>query len=81
MWGKSKNIKDLEERIIKLELKITNLIIHLDGISQSVASMRGLMNRKLYAGKLDQNEPEWLTSNLSLIGGVQKDKKSDAQPM
>lgn len=69
MWGKSKEIKDLQEKLATLELRVEQL-------AQSVASMRGMLNRKLYSGKLDPEEPDWLQSNLGMLGAREKNKSS-----
>lgn len=81
MWGQSKKIKELQEKLTELENLFELLRARTEAVVQSTASMRGMINRKLYSGKLEKEEPSWLESNLEFVGIKQKDKKSDVVGM
>lgn len=67
-------------KIKKLEAEIQILTTKIDSLATSVASIRGIINRKLFSGKFKEEEPAWLKSNLELIG-IERDKNTDGQIM
>ncbi len=77
MFGTSRKIKELEDEIAHLQTKYSFISVNIEALRQHIASMRGMLNRKLYSGKLEAEEPDWLTGNLKLLGGIEKDKKPD----
>lgn len=74
MFNNSKKINELQEETNALTHKINKLAINLDVLTQAIANIRGMLNRKLYSGKLQNDDPDWLASNLEIIGAKQKDK-------
>ena len=69
-------MKEISERIVKLEDTIRSIEQTVNSIVSSVANIRGIINRKLYSGKMKEETPSWLESNLGFFG-ITKDKKDE----
>lgn len=76
MWGSKEKIKELEQKLNALSQKFILQSSRMDEVVQCVASMRGMINRKLYSGKMKEDVPSWLESNLGFVG-ITKDKKDE----
>jgi len=76
MWGKCKECQNLKQEIADIVRKLKDLELTKDSIVSSVANLRGIINRKLYSGKMKEEEPSWLDSNLAFVG-LGKSKKSE----
>ena len=68
----------MELDIANLRREVRQLMEIMSSMTTSVASMRGMINKRLYSGKLAPELPSWLKSNLEQVGfPVEKDKSSD----
>lgn len=77
MWGKSAKLQELEQKIKNIVNVLEDLRRTVDSITSSVANIRGIINRKLYSGKLKEDEPSWLKNQLQLVGISETDKNHD----
>ena len=77
MWGN----ESLKQNLAENKLKILELEAKLQILTTAVASLRGLINKKVYKGKLTGDEPDWLDDNMELLGIKQKDKNPDVVGM
>ena len=76
MFNKWKKLKELSEEIDTLRDEIRLLKSNQISLVSGLANVRGIINRKLYSGKMKEDTPSWLEDNLSFFG-IQKDKKDD----
>lgn len=72
MWWRSK----LNKEITELSLKLSKLELTVEHLKTLLASLRGIMNKKLYSGKMKEEDPDWLVSNMGFVG-ITKDKKDE----
>jgi len=77
MWGKSEKLQELEQKIKNIVNVLEDLKRTVESITSSVANIRGIINRKLYSGKLKEDEPSWLKNQLQLVGISETDKNHD----
>jgi len=76
MWEKWKKINKLRTDLDEVVLAVRNLEVNMERMVSTVANIRGIMNRKLYSGKMKEDEPSWLDNNLKFVG-IDKDKKDE----
>lgn len=77
MFGKWSEISRLKQKCVEMEASILQIQTIMASLSSSLSNLRGIVNKKLYSGKMKEDAPAWLDSHLKLLGVNEENKNPD----